>query len=269
MEENRRNNNLVYKLDVIEGVRIDVLCKSLKAIEDEYQRFTNNQKTLVVKEVRSGSGIFEFIEIIIATSFLLMENTNTVLQFVEYLSDVKDVILNKKNKLPNNTKMTSNTVNNMNSMFSPVVNGNNNQVIMFVGNKEILKVGQSDYKEIKRQSSQAIKELELTTDFLSEGCIYKKVLFQWVQTRFDNKKSGNQGVINKIQDKAVKVIFADDNSATKAEMTTSIQGVDWQKIKYIVDVEVMFDNDKIIAYKILKNYPDDSIIEMDTQLELF
>lgn len=74
-----------------------------------------------------------------------------------------------------------------------------------------------------------------------------------------------QGIIKTIQDKSVKVIFADDNSDTKKEMTSSIQGVDWQKVKYIVDVEAMVDSNRIIAYK----NPDDSIIEENNGLELF
>ena len=84
---------------------------------------------------------------------------------------------------------------------------------------------------------------------------------EWGRLTFMKK----QGIIKTIQDKSVKVIFADDNSDTKKEMTSSIQGVDWQKVKYIVDVEAMVDSNRIIAYK----NPDDSIIEENNGLELF
>jgi methyl coenzyme M reductase subunit D len=264
------NNNLIYKLDQIAGVEIDVLCNSLKAIGDEYQRFTNKQKTLVVKEIRKGSGIVEFTEVaVVATTLLFMENTNTILQFVEYLSAVKDVILKGKDKLPNDMQLVPAAVDNMNSILSPVIIGNNNKINFFVGSQSVMETGQDDYNEIKKRSKQIIKELKPTSNPSFEDCKYHKVLFQWVQTRFDNKKSGNQGIIKTIQDKSVKVIFADDNSDTKKEMTSSIQGVDWQRVKYIVDVEAMTDSNRIVLYKILKNYPNDSIIEENDGLELF
>ena len=111
------NNNLIYKLDNIEGVEIDTLCKSLKAIGDEYQRFTNNHKRLVVKEIRKGSGIFEFIEQIIVPVFASMEVANTLIQFAEYLTTAKDVILKKKDKLPDNIPLTKATIENVTSML--------------------------------------------------------------------------------------------------------------------------------------------------------
>ena len=77
--------HLIYKVDNIEGVEIDTLCGSLKAIGDEYRRFTYNSKKLVVKEIRKGSGIFEFIEQIVIPVFASMEAANTLVQFGEYI----------------------------------------------------------------------------------------------------------------------------------------------------------------------------------------
>jgi len=255
-----KDDNLIYKLDNIEGVQIDTLCKSLKAINDEYQRFTNNHKRLVVKEIRKGSGIFEFIEQIIVPVFASMEVANTLFQFAEYLSIAKDVILKKTDKLPNDIPLTKATIENVTSMLSPVINGNNNTVNLFVGAQPIMSVGQAEYREIKTSSTRTLKELKSNKQF-QENQVYNKVLFQWVQTRFDSTKFGNRGVINQIQNKPVRVIFADDNSEAKAEMTTSTHGIDWQKVTYVVDVETMVNDGNIVAYKILNNYPDDCIIE--------
>lgn len=256
-----KDDNLIYKLDNIEGVEIDTLCKSLKAINDEYQRFTNNHKRLVVKEIRKGSGIFEFIEQIIVPVFASMEVANTLVQFAEYLSIAKDIILKKKDKLPNDIPLTKATIENVTSMLSPVINGNNNTVNIIVGAQPIMSVGQSEFREIKTNSTRTLKELKSNRQLFQENQVYNKVLFQWVQTRFDSTKFGNRGVIKQVQDKPVKVIFADDNSEAKSEMTTSSHGIDWQKVKYIVDVETMVNDGNIVAYKILKNYPDDCIIE--------
>lgn len=264
------NDNLIYKLDDINGVRIDTLCDSLKAIGDEYQRFTNNHKRLVVKEIRKGSGIFEFVEQVVVPVFATMEVTNTVVQFAEYISTAIDVILKKKDKLLDNIPLTKTTVENVTSMLSPVINGNNNTVNIIVGGQPIMSVGQPEYREIKAKSTQTLKELKSIKQSHQENRIYNKVLFQWVQTRFDSSKVGNRGVIKQIQDKPVKVIFADDDSDAKTEMTTSAHGVDWQKVKYIVDAETMVNDGNIVAYKILKNYPNDSIIdEIECNDELF
>ena len=263
------NNNLIYEIKQIEGVEIDVLCNSLKALQDEYLRFTNNRKKIVIKEIRKGSGIFEFTDLLIVSAISFMEQSNTILQFAEYLAAVKDVILKKKEKLPNEMKLTPTTVDNLNSMCSPVMFGNNNILNINVGQLAKITVNNDDYKEISKHKKQIIKETKTINNSFSKNYIYEKVLFQWVQARFDNKKIGNQAVIKRIQEKAVKVIFADDNSETKTEMTTSTHGVDWQNIKYIVDVEIMVDNDRILAYKILKNYPYDSIIEENNNIELF
>ena len=254
-------DHLIYKVEYIEGVEIDTLCGSLKAIGDEYRRFTNNSKKLVVKEIRKGSGIFEFIEQIVIPVFASMEATNTLVQFGEYISNVKDVIIKKKDKLPNNIPLTKTSVENVNSMFSPVINGNNNTVNIYIGTNPVVSMGQSEYQEMKTRSAQTLKELKSNKQSFLKNQIYNKVLFQWVQTRFDSTKFGNRGVINQIQEKSAKVIFADDNSNTKAEMTTSSHGIDWQKVKYFVDVETIVSDGNIVAYKILKNYPNDCIIE--------
>ena len=262
------NNNLIYRIELIEGVDIDVLCNSLKALKDEYLRFTKNTKSLVVKEVRKGSGIFEFTEVVILSTLLFVENSNTILQFVEHLAAVKDVILKKKEKLPNDVKLIPATIDNVNSILSPVNYGNNNKVNIEVNQLTIINIEKDDYAEFAKNSKQILKEVKQENKSLNKDYICKKVLFKWIQTNFDNNKIGNIGVIKKIQENPVKVIFADDNSKTKTEMTTSMHGVDWQKIKYIVDVEVIFDEDRIVAYKILKNYPDDSIIENNSNLKL-
>ena len=259
---------LIYKVDNIEGVEIDTLCGSLKAIGEEYRRFTNNSKKLVVKEIRKGSGIFEFIEQIVVPVFAAMETTNTLVQFGEYISNVKDVIIKKKDKLPNNIPLTKTSVENVNSMFSPVINGNNNTVNIYIGTTPVVSMGQPEYQEMKTKSAQTLKELKSNKQQFFKNQIYNKVLFQWVQTRFDSTKFGNRGVINQIQEKSAKVIFADDNSDTKAEMTTSSHGIDWQKVKYFVDVETIVSDGNIVAYKILKNYPNDCIVE-GTGNELF
>ena len=123
-------------------------------------------------------------------------------------------------------------------------------------------VDNAEALQIKTLSSQAIEEISTSSKEQAQTNIFKKKLFYWYQTRFDDKKSnsGNKGIIESIQPEAVNVIFEDDNSLTKAEMTTSYDGVDWQKRGYIVDIEVLRKGDKIVKYKILQNYMNESVV---------
>lgn len=201
-----------------------------------------------------------------------MGDANTVLQFAEYLGTVVDILLKKKEKLPNDAKLTPTTISNVNTMFAPVINGNGNTLNFYVGQQQqpAISVGQSEYKEIEKESGRKLKELKSEKIKKLEDQVYNKVLFQWVKTRFDSTNVGNRGVIKRIQDKPVKVVFADDNSSAKTEMTTSSLGVDWQKVKYIVVAETLVGNDnQVSGYKILKNYPNDSITETGNDSELF
>jgi hypothetical protein len=258
------NESLVYKIDVIEGLSIDELSKSLLSINDEFNRFTSGSKSLLIKEIRKGSGIFEFIGAAAVSSVLVLQNINTCIQFVKYLSSVKDVVIGKEAKLPDDLALTSKTIDNANAIFQPVVIGNNNTVSVFCGNKITLSIDQEEYNEFlcgKKRIKQLKPEMPNAPNNISQ--LYKKVLFRWLQTRFDDSRSGNRGVIKSIQDKAVKIIFENDNSDTKREMTTSHSNVDWQKVGYIVDVETIIENGNIVAYKIMGNYPDDCIMNPD------
>jgi hypothetical protein len=258
------NESLIYKICIIKGLEIDDLSKSLLSINDEFRRFTNGSKSLLVKEIRNGSGIFEFFEMLIAPSILFIENINTCVQFIEYLSSIKEILTGNEEKLPNDMSLSNKTIENAHSIFSPVINGDNNIVSITYGDKAEISVNQKEYRNIF-DGKNKIKQLKSKEINVSDNKkkLHRKVLFRWLQARFDNSKSGNRGIIESIQLKPVKTIFENDSSETKREMTTSHSNVDWQKVGYIIDVETIVQNDNIVAYKVIKNYPDDSIIDFD------
>jgi hypothetical protein len=85
---------------------------------------------------------------------------------------------------------------------------------------------------------------------------YNKQLLWWYQIRFDSKSdSGDKAVIENIFKKPIKVIFKDE--VIKQNMINTIGfAKPWQKLAYIVDVEVLFLNEKPKTYKILDFYPE-------------
>ncbi|OAV70741.1 hypothetical protein Barb4_01121 [Bacteroidales bacterium Barb4] len=256
MEE---NNNLIYKIKIIDGVDIETLCKSLNAINEEFNRFTNNNKALAVKEIRKGSGVFEFFEKNIISVLPLINEVDIILKFAEYLRSIKELFIREKEKHPNTIPLTNKTINNAELIFAPVINGDNNIINFTCRGKEIMSVNKDEY-EIFLDYKKTIKLPDTENELkVLDNKTHQKVLFKWIQARFDKSKEKDKGVIDAIQKKAIKVIFADDNSISKTEMTTSSSDTDWQEIGYIVDVETITSNNKVVAYKILKNYPDDSI----------
>ena len=86
---------------------------------------------------------------------------------------------------------------------------------------------------------------------------HTKKLFKWTQVNFDKGKTGNRGIIENIYEKPLRVVFSDD--ITKNQMTTSTDEIDWQKKYYFVDVEVEYDGDVPKFYKIISDYPEDTV----------
>jgi hypothetical protein len=169
--------------------------------------------------------------------------------------------MKKKYELPDNISLTNETKSNMNLIYAPVINGDNNTVNLICGDYNV-SFDSNEYKDTF-EGQNKIKQPNQEINNHSE--LHKKVLFRWLQTRFDNSRSGNKGIIRSIQEKPVKVIFENDASETKKEMTTSHSHVEWQKVGYIIDVETIVENGNIVAYKVIKNYPNDCITNFDNE----
>lgn len=66
-------------------------------------------------------------------------------------------------------------------------------------------------------------------------------------------------MIENIYDKPVNVIFENDDDKNSLTTTYHNSLKQWQDLLYLVDVEVVKIQDKIIRYKILKVYVDDTL----------
>ena len=83
-----------------------------------------------------------------------------------------------------------------------------------------------------------------------EKTMYTKQLFKWVQTNFNNYKNGNKALISNIYKEPLRVTF--ENQNIQNEMMISNDDIQWQNKYYLVDVEVLYDENKPKMYKILK-----------------
>jgi hypothetical protein len=255
---------LIITIDTKEPIPIDVFNKSLSALSHQYKTITNESSDLYISKLKEGSYIIELVSIAVSATLPVISDVNTVVQFVEYLKIAKNWLLGISQK-PKNIQITPNDLKEYKELLAPAMVVNNYGSIKFYHSD--LDAIKFEKKEIESIAKAVDREVVVYDKPLIQNDIpdhFEKVLFYWYQTRFDDEhiNLGNKGIIEVIDKNPKNVVFADDSSDTKKEMTTihSDGNIDWQIIGYIVDVEVMKKGKEIKAYKILKNYMHDCIV---------
>lgn len=248
-----RKDKFVFKIDTKDPIYLDDFTSAIIAIGDEFKRFRQGDQYLQISKVREGSYEVEFLAVATSGLFCVLQNTNTVFEFITYIKSIIPAILTGSSSLESTAKET---IKNIGSIVSPVIH-NSGTINIYSGNESITILNTEAYA-IKKNVSSTLKD----EDVVQNKVVCNKVLFYWNQTSFDKNKPniGNKGIIETICTKPIAVIFEDDMSKTKTEMTTSIDGIEWQERGYIVDVEVMYKGNNIVKYKILHNYMEDSIL---------
>lgn len=268
-KEKRKENNIIFKIDTDQPLSVESFTKSLIAINDEFKSFSGNNGQLEIVEIRKGSYEIEFL--VHAVAPLLFSSAsmiNDVVDFVSHIKNIKNFLMQPES---NNKNLDRNTIENAINMTNPIIN--NYGTINIITNNEEVSIINEEAKKINENGLAMLTTPSAVTKTIDvQETLYTKVLFYWHQTGFDKKNpnKGNKGIVKSIQKNPVKVIFEDDNSDIKREMTTSINKIDWQKRGYLVDIEVIRQDDTIVKYKILHNHMKDSVIYDDiAQKKLF
>jgi hypothetical protein len=257
MEEEK----LSFIIDTTESISVEAFSKSLVAFNDEFKRLNSNSKELRINKIKEGSFIVDFVVGTIVTTLPFLSNANTIIEFLEHLKNVKDYILGNKEANYITDKSIENTAN----IIQPLVNCGSNCTININYGEQKVNFTQSECDTISEKTPTLIKNIIGKQEESESSHFRKKVLFYWYQTCFDKNKvnKGNKGIIdNIVPETPIAVIFEDDNSIAKKEMTTSIDNIDWQRRGYIVDVEVLKAGDRIVKYKIVNNYPGESVPDL-------
>ena len=253
-------DRFIFKIDTTNPIPLDDFTSAITAIGNEYSLFHNGYQELKISKVREGSYEIEFLAVAYAGLFTAIENVNNVFEFIAHIKRIISLILRQGNT---DVEIPKETALNVIKMINPIININNSTINFnspgestSITNTEALTI---NAERICKRSQNQTKNL------------YHKVLFYWHQACFDEKKPnvGNKGIIESISSAAIGVIFQDDESKTKEEMTTSFDGIDWQKRGYIIDVEVMYRGNAIVKYKVLHNYMQDSVLPEDYTSNLF
>lgn len=263
--EQYMDSNYKLRLKISNTVPLDLtdLAIGLNSLARLYNDFNegNAQAKLLVKEVRKGSIEIDLITLSAASLIPLISNVNNIVQFASYLKLLCAMCLGAKgeeikritadNYLPSpqikdfkNFKDTINILGNPGDVIKIDAIDNNTGNI-FVG----CEFNGIQAEHMRNNINQITKEKE-------NNLIYTKQLFKWAQVNFNSTKTGNQGLIENITIKPLRVIFDDDR--IKDEMMVSSDGIEWHNKFYIVDVEVLAVDGKPCVYKILKNHSEDS-----------
>lgn len=90
----------------------------------------------------------------------------------------------------------------------------------------------------------------------NSSVIYEQQPLVWVQANFTKNKQGSKAIIEAIDSTPLKVILSEQLKKEIFSQHADFPNVSWQKLVYIVDVEVLFVDNKPKFYKIIKNYPE-------------
>lgn len=259
------SSKITFKIDTEEPLSVEKFSNALLAFNEEYKKFTDYNQELTISELRKGSYEVDFLTVIIPSLFAAVENLNNTIDFVKHVKDVTNFLVGKKEVRTPDAK----SIALVNKICDPIIN-NYGTIYLISGNEKVT-IDNNEAKIAKSNTTKLLSDIKRDMPDVEnneDANRYKKKLFYWHQTRFDEKKPnvGNKGIIESIQKEAVNVIFEDDSSTTKKEMTTSQDGIDWQERGYIVDVEVLRREGRIVKYKILHNYMNESVSNNEPEL---
>jgi hypothetical protein len=241
--ENRTDQRLEVTIKNTKPVVLTDLTLSLLGIGQQYESFIENDvpadqqvsTELLVKEVRTGSIVFELVAHALPIAPLLWDGGS----LAEWCKVAKDMLLfwlGKEKKPPREISKTD--LKQWDSILEPIVKDSGSQmnIVAHDGATVVqqLIINSSDANAAQNKIRRLLENMEEPVDVT-----YRKRVMTWYQARFDpDSRTGNKVLIESITKKPLRVIF--DNNAIREEMYAqgSKFDVPWQKLAYIVDVQV-------------------------------
>jgi hypothetical protein len=252
---NRRMNGpvkLTFEIKNQHPVELVDLTQSLLSFADEYKRYiAGNEDPVVaedvrlyVKEMRSGSIIADLVANA-PYALPLIENANTVFEFIKYLKEATDYLLGKSDKKPELDKAN---YENFVKILEPISKDHSSQL-----NIGAININQPQAPVIinlnSLESNAAQNAAKRELDALKEPVtgMHEKVLLYWYQARNDpHSDKGDRAIIESIFSSPVKVVFV--NETIKAKILSG----DLFHLAYVVDVAVETIKGRPALYRILE-----------------
>lgn len=256
-----------HRLEVVikntRPVELTDLTLALLAVGQQYESFVETNlptgievsSKLLVKEVRTGSIIFELIaQGVIPTVPLLWAHNSSLAEWCHVAQHLMHYLIGKAAHPPKT--ITKNDLKQWNSIVEPIAKDNGSQMNFNVNDGGIV-IGQvvlnsTDANVVQNRIRREIGEIEEPIDV-----VHRKNVMTWYQARFDPESQiGNKALIESISSKPLRVVF--DNNAIKDAMFAqgSKFSIPWQELAYLVDVQVQAIEGKPRVAIIMKFYPE-------------
>lgn len=246
---------LVIKIENKEPIELFDLTKSLVSLATQFNSYVdkhgdtkeNKEAKLYVKEIKSGSVIFELVEYATAGLIPFVDNFNTIMGFTKYLKSIFDFFLKQEGEKP---EISPSDYKELSAIINPVAKDSGSQYNISTvvnGNVELhFHVNAVESNAMQNMFKSEIEKSKLP-DQIDE--VKQSVLLTWFQARNDlNSKIGNKGVIEDLSEKALNITF--DSEELKEKMLHS--DINPFNMVYVVDVKIQTVQDKPVAYKVVK-----------------
>lgn len=257
------NDKLQITINNTKPVVLTELTIALLGVGHQFQRFIENETTeqhqigseLYIKEVRSGSVVFELVAQAIPVVPLLWQGGSLV-EWVSYSKSVIDWLTGKIEKAPKD--ITKQDLKQWNNILEPIAKDNGSQMNFNVSSGGKV-VNQFFVNSEQANAAQNAIRREIGLIDEPDDHTQRKRVMTWYQTKFDDaSQTGNKAVIESISKSPVKVIF-ENNAVKKALMAGDDRfNKPWNELAYIVDVKVQTVQGVPKVYTIINYHDEDT-----------
>ncbi|OYQ85123.1 hypothetical protein [Wohlfahrtiimonas chitiniclastica] len=264
-------NRLTITISNDNPVSLVDLTDSLMGIADQYYDYIANDSkgeskgVLYVSEIRKGSMVFELVAEVLPYVPLFAATTTPLESWVnQFVSTVRWLQgIGKKPEIDFKKK----DLNNMAKTFSTVANDGSSAITFNLEGANINNFNSVIYtsEDAEKITKRAKDEAKLIEDKGSRTLSNR--LMVWDQTKFNLKTTtGDKALIESIYDKPIKIIF--QNESDKAYMYNAgkyFNGIPWQELGFIIDVEVQYSNGKPRLYNVLNVHTEETFVLNDDE----
>lgn len=257
------NERLEITINNTSPVSLTDLTLSLLAVGHQFETFIENEfsseasakSELLIKEVRTGSIVFELVAQALPIIPLLWQG-GALLEWANYAKDTLEWLQGKCTSPPR--ELTKNDLKQWHSILEPVAKDNGSQLNFTVSDGGAV-INQFFINSDGANAAQNKIKRHIGTLEEPSDSIFRKRVMTWYQAKFDNaSQTGNKATIESINTRPLRVLF--DNNAVKSQMFEQgvLLGKPWHQLAYIVDVSVQSINGQNRVYTILNFYPEET-----------
>ena len=208
---------LVFKIDNKQPVELLSLTRSMLSVTSQFDKFNkeNGQSSdakLYVKEVRKGSIIVELFDISLIGIIPFVENINVVAEFAGYLQNVFNYFIGSGDVV-DKPELSTSDCDDFSNMINPVALDKGSVLNVYVaGNSNCdinISIPSMEANAIQnglKREKENLRQKEL------KGVEHKQILTLYQAV---DKKKGNKGIIESLNDKPLGLIFENDDDREK------------------------------------------------------